>query len=120
MKIKGPTLKILSNEGIIDTELQFPDGNDYTNVFKNLIKCPKTSRVYIPYKIESAKAIAELKYGNNTEMTNIFDILIANGSYLFHNKFQSHKEHAIGFFVIIKLCVILRDELRARPQELLM
>ena len=80
IKMKDPTLKITSNETVIDTELQFPDGNDYTNVFTKLIKCPKTSRVYISHKTESAKSIAELKYGNNKEMTNIFDTLIANGS----------------------------------------
>ena len=88
MKIKDPTLKIFSNEIVIDTELQFPDGNDYTNVFTKLIKCPRTSRVYISHKIESAKSITELKYGNNKEITNIFDTLIANGAYLTHNKFH--------------------------------
>ena len=120
MKMKDPTLKLISNETVIDTELQFPEGNDYTNVFTKIIKCPKTSRVYISHKIESAKSIAELKYGNNKEMTNIFDTLIANGAYLTHNKFQSHKEHAIGFFVNINPRVTLRDELRARLQEVLM
>ena len=34
-------------------------------------------------------------------MTNIFDTLVANGAYLFHNKFQSHKKYTIGFFVNI-------------------
>ena len=52
-------------------------------------------------------------------MTNIFDTLIANGAYLFHIKFQSHKEHAIGFFVNINHRVTLRDELRDRLQEVL-
>ena len=70
--------------------------------------------------IESAKSITELKYGNNKEITNIFDTLIANGEYLTHNKFQSHKEHAIWFFVNINPRVTLRDELRARLQEGLM
>ena len=88
MKMKDPALKIISNEIVIDTELQFPDGNDYTNVFTKLIKCPRTSRVYISHKIESAKSITELKYGNNKEITNIFDTLIANGAYLTHNKFH--------------------------------
>ena len=46
--------------------------------------------------------------------------LIANGAYLTHNKFQSHKEHAIIFFVNINPRVTLRDELRARLQEGLM
>ena len=53
-------------------------------------------------------------------MTNIFDTLIANGAYSTHNKFQSHKEHAIGFFININPRVTLRDELRARLQEVLM
>ena len=120
MKMKDPTLTLISNKTVIDTELQFPEGNDYTNVFTKIIKYPNTSRVYISHKIESAKSIAELKYGNNKEMTNIFDTLIANGAYLTHNKFQSHKEHAIGFFVNINPRVTLRDELRARLQEVLM
>ena len=53
-------------------------------------------------------------------MTNIFDTLVANGAYLSHNKFQSHKEHEIGFIVNINLRVTLRDELRARLQDVLM
>ena len=110
MKMKDPSLKIISNEIVI--------GNDYTNIFTKIIKCPKTFRVYISHKIESAKSIADLKYGNNKEMKNIFNTLIANGAYLTHNKFQSHKEHAIGFFVNINPRVTLRDELRSRLQEL--
>ena len=47
MKMKDPTLRSISNETLIDTELQFPEGNDYTNVFTKIVKCPKTSRVYI-------------------------------------------------------------------------
>ena len=93
--MKDPTLKLISSETVIDTELQFSDGNDYINMFTNLIKYSKTSRVYISHKIESTKSIAELKYGSNKEMTNIFDTLVANGTYLTHNKFQSQKEHAI-------------------------
>ena len=53
-------------------------------------------------------------------MTKIFVTLISNGAYLTHNKFQSHKEHAVGFFVNINPRVTLRDELRARLQEVLM
>ena len=119
MKMKDPTLKLISNKTVINTELQFPEGNDYTNVFTKIIKCPKTSRVCISHKIESAKSIAELKYGNNKEMTKIFDTLIANGTHLTHNKFHSHKEHAIGFFVNINARVILRDDLCARLQEVI-
>ena len=52
-------------------------------------------------------------------MTNIFNTLVANGAYLSHNKFQSHREYAIGFFVIINPCVILHDELLARLQQVL-
>ena len=65
------------------------------------------------------KSIAELKYGNNKEITNIFDILIANGAYFTHNKFQSHKEHAVRFFVNIYPQVTVRDELCSRLQEVL-
>ena len=119
MKMKDPMLKIISNEVVIDTELKFTDGNDYTNVFTNIIQCPKTSRVYLSHKIESVRSIAELKYGNNKAMTNIFNTLVANGAYLSHNKFQSHREYAIGFFVIINPCVILHDELPARLQQVL-
>ena len=45
MKMKDLTLNIIFNEVIIDTELKFTDCNDYTNVFTNLIKCSKKSRV---------------------------------------------------------------------------
>ena len=42
-------------------------------------------------------------------MTNIFDTLVANEVYLSNNKFQSHKEHALGFFVNINPRVTLRN-----------
>ena len=66
MKLIDPTLKLitLQNE-TIDTTDQFPSSaTEYTSKFTNVYKDPKSSRVYISHKIESAIPIDEIKYGN--------------------------------------------------------
>ena len=120
MKKTDPTLKLITDNTSIDTVMQFPKGEDYTKVFTNLVKDNRTSTVYVTHKIESAKSVSDLKHGNNSDMTNIFSTLVENGGFLKHQKFQSHKEHAIGFFVQINPRVTLRDKLRERIQDVLM
>lgn len=112
LKLKNPTLKIIApqNNGI-DTFLTFPDGNGYIKTFT---KTFKDSRIYILHLIKSARALRELKYGSKQDMSNIFDTLVNNNAFLSHNKFQSHKENAISFFVDLSLCIILRDTLREK------
>ena len=120
MKRTDPTLKLIGDNISIDTVIQFPKGEDYTKVFTILVKDNRTSTVYVTHKIESARSVSDLKHGNNSDMTNIFSILVENGGFLKHQKFQSHKEHAIGFFVQISPKVTLRDKLRERIQDVLM
>ena len=120
MKKTDPTLKLITDNSSIDTVMQFPKGEDYTKVFTNLIKDNRTSTVYVTHKIESAKSVSDLKHGNNSDMTNILSTLVENGGFLKHQKFQSHKEHAIGFFVQISPKVTLRENLRERIQDVLM
>ena len=100
--------------------MQFPKGEDYTKVFTNIVTDNKTSTVYVTHKIESAKSVSDLKHGNNSDMINILSTLVENGGFLKHQKFQSHKEHAIGFFVQISPQVTLGDTLRERIQDILM
>ena len=57
-----------------------------------MINCPHTSRIHITHKIESARSIADLKYGKKNGMSNIFDTLVKNNAFLSHKKFNSHKE----------------------------
>ena len=66
MKLIDPTLKLITIQNdIIDTTYQFPSSAlEYTTKFKNFHKDPKTSRVYISHKIESATPLDEIKYGN--------------------------------------------------------
>ena len=99
MKKTDPTLKLIGDNISIDTVIQFPKGEDYTKVFTILVKDNRTSTVYVTHKIESARSVSDLRHGNNSDMTNIFSILVENGDFLKHQKFQSHKKHAIGFFV---------------------
>ena len=113
MKLKDPTLKIITPQNdIIDTLLQFPEGNDYLKTFSKIIKDSKDSRIYISHHIESARALGELKHGSKQDMSNIFDTLVNNNAFLFYDKFQSHKEHAIGFFVNLIPRITQRDTLR--------
>ena len=91
VKMKESTLKVLTETKTIDTEIQFLIGDDYTKEFCKLIKCNKTSRVYMSHKIKSAKSISELKYGNNTNMAKIFSVLVENSGYLTHKQFNSTK-----------------------------
>ena len=50
IKFKDSTLKIISPQNdIIDTFLQFPEGNDYTKIFTKIVKNPKDSRIYPPF-----------------------------------------------------------------------
>ena len=53
-------------------------------------------------------------------MSNIFETLVNNNTFLSHDKFQSHKEHAIGFFVNLSPRITLRDTLREKIQHTLM
>ena len=53
-KMNDLTLNIVTSQSkIIDTLLQILSDDNCTNMFKEIIKCLKTSRVYIFYKIES-------------------------------------------------------------------
>ena len=116
MKLKDPTLKIITPQNdIIDTLLQFPEGNDYTKTFTKIIKDSKDSRrIYISHHIESARGLGELKHGSKQDMSNIFDTLVNNNTFLSHDNFQSHKENAIGFFVNLSPRITLRDTLREK------
>ena len=86
-------------------------------MFNDFTKCPKTSRVYISFKIESSRSLGDLKHGNNTHMENIFDTLKKNNVFLRHEKLKSHKEHSLGFFVEINQRITLREPLRRRIQD---
>ena len=88
-------------------------------MFKNTIKYPKYLYVCISYKIESVIYIANLKYGNKQDMTNIFDILINNNAFLTHDKFQSHKEQFTGFIINISPRITLRCRIDENLQDTL-
>ena len=109
LKLIEPTVKFITPGNIIiDSHDDFPsEASNYTSLFNDFTKCPKTSRVYISFKIESSRSLGELKHGNNTHMENIFDTLKKNNAFLRHEKFKSHKEHSLGFFVEINPRVTL-------------
>ena len=101
MKLIDPTLKI------IDTTDQFPSSAaEYNDKFKDVHKDPKSSRVYISHKIESAQ-----------QLSSIFDTLDKNNAYISLNRFGTHKEHPIGFFTNINPNVTLRDNFRTTIQD---
>ena len=120
MKLVDPAIKIISfTHKTIDffDELYF---ENYTSVFKEIFKSPKSSRVYITHKIESAIPLSVIKYGNKNQLSNIFATLVNHNAYLSHRQFESHKEHSIGVFSNINPNVILRDSLRQKIQHDLM
>ena len=104
----------------IDALLQFPEGKAYISILSDIIKDPQNSRIYINHKIESARSILDLKFGNRNDMFNIFDTLAENNAFLKHKKFNSHKEHSIFFFSQKSSRITLRDTLHETIQELLM
>ena len=120
MKKTDPTLKLITKNASINKVIQLPTGDDYTNVSTNLVKDTRKSSVYTTHNIESAKSVLKLKNRTNNNMTNIFSTLVENGGFLKHQKFHSHKEHAIGFFAQINPKVKLSDKLRERIQDVLM
>ena len=122
MNLIDPTIKLITFQNeTIDTTDQFPSSAlEYTSKFKDFYKDPKTSRVYISHKIESAIPLGEIKYNNRQQLSNIFDTLVSNNAYLNLNKFCTHKEHSIGFFTHINPKVTLRDNFRNKIQNELM
>ena len=122
MKLIDPTLKIVTFQNeTIDTKDQFPSSAaECTSKFKVVHKDPKSSRVYISHKIESATPLGEIKYGNKQQLSSNFDTLVKNNAYLNLNKLYIHKEHSIGFFTNINPKVTLRDNFQNAIQEELM
>ena len=121
MKLKDPTLKIITpHNDIIDTLLKFSDRNNYTKIFNKIFKYSTISRIYISYHIKLKWQIGELKHGRKQDKSNIFDSLVNNDSFLSHDKFQSHKECLIEFFVNISLLITFRYTIREKIQDTLM
>ena len=122
MKLIDPTTKLITFQNeTVDTTDHFPSSAlEYTSKLKDFYKNPKTSRVYISHKIESAIPLGEIKYGNRQQLSKIFDTLVSNNAYLNLIKFCTHKEHSIGFFTHINPKVNLRENFRNEIQNELM
>ena len=122
LKLIEPPVKFITpGNTTIDSHDDFPSETyNYTSIFNDFTKCPKTSRVYISFKIESSRTLGDLKHVNNTHMENIFNTLKKNNAFLRHEKFKSHKEHSLGFFLDINPRVTLRKLLRRIIQDQLM
>ena len=55
----------------------------YSRIILNITKF----KILHPPQIESAKALAEVKHGNNKEMTKMFSTLVENNTILKHDNF---------------------------------
>ena len=77
LKLIEPTVKFITlGNSTSDSHEEFPfEAYNYISMFNDFTKCPKSSRVYISFKIESSRSLGDLKHGNNTHMANIFDTL---------------------------------------------
>ena len=119
IKLIDPTIKLIAfqNETIDTSNQSLSSAAEYTSRLKQLYKCPKSSHVYISYKIECASPLAVIKYRNRQKFSNIIDILVTNSAYLTLNKFRTHEEHSIGFFVHINPKVNVRDDFRNAIQD---
>ena len=72
---------------IIDNVDQFQiDEKSYTEKFTDINKDPKTSRIYISFKIESSKHISEIKNGSSSNLSNIFKTHVDNNAFITNNK----------------------------------
>ena len=106
---------------MIDTCDQFPSSAvEYTSKFKEMYKCSKAYRVLISHKIESEIPLAVIKYGNRQQLSNTFETLVTNDTYLNINNFITHKEHSIRIFTHINSKVIFRNNFRNIIQDKLM
>ena len=97
MKLIDPIFKLTTfKKETINTSDQFPSSaTEYTSKFKEMQKYPKSSRSSIYNKIESVIPLTIIKYGNRQQLSNIFDTLVTNGTYLSLNTFSTHEEHSI-------------------------
>ena len=119
MTLVDPTLKsLLFKTNKLTPRINFNPPNQSTLPrSKIFIKNTKSSIVYISHKIESAIPLGDIKYGNKQQLSNIFDTLVTNNSYLSLNKFYTHKEHFIRLFTHINPKVTLRDNFRNEIQD---
>ena len=115
MKDIDPTVKIITSNNITINYLdKFPsDADSYINTFTNIVKRSRTFRVYISHQIELAKSLFDLKNENKSTMMNIFDNWIKNNTSISHNKFKSHKEDSLGFFININPKVMPYEKIYA-------
>ena len=97
----------------INSSDQFPLGN-YTSVFKEIFKYLKSPRLHTTHKIESTIPLSVIKYGNKNQLSNISTTLVNHNVYLSNRKFESHKEHSVGFISNINPKIILRDSFRQK------
>ena len=74
MKLIDSKLKLITfqNETIDNTDQFSSSVLEYISKFKDFYKDPKTSRISISHKIESAIALCEIKYGNRQQLSKIF------------------------------------------------
>ena len=114
MKLIDPIFKLTTfQKETINTSNQFQSSaTEYTSKFKKMHKYPKSSRFCIYNKIKSVIPLTVIKYGNRHQLSNIFDTLVTNGTYLNLNTFSTHEEHSIGFFIHISLKITLRNNFR--------
>ena len=119
MKLIDPIFKLTTfQKETINTSNQFQSSaTEYTSKFKKMHKYPKSSRFCIYNKIKSVIPLTVIKYGNRHQLSNIFDTLVTNGTYLNLNTFSTHEEHSIGFFIHISLKITLRNNFRNTIQD---
>ena len=74
LKLIEPTINIFTLENVTINSLDdFPsEASQYTFIFNDVKKCPKTSRAYITFKIESSRSILDLKQNNYSSMQKRF------------------------------------------------
>ena len=89
-------------------------------MFNGVTKDPKSSRFCISFKIESSRSLGDLKHDNNAHIGNVIDTLKKKDAFLRREKFKSHKDYSLGFFVDTNPRVTLRDSIRPRTQDQLM
>ena len=80
--------------------------------------CDITKREYVSFKIASTHIVSQLKYGSTiNDYKGIFDTFLENSTLLKMNKFRSHTDISIAFFLRINPKLILRKVLKEKIYE---
>ena len=114
-----PAVIITLDKGCITHSNNIITDNGYNKMLKEFHICDITKRVYVSFQLESTHIVSQLKYSSTTtESKGIIYTLHEHSVILKVNKFQSYTDVSIGFFLEIKLKLIVHKVLKEKIDEI--